>query len=173
MTSPPIDAQTVTLVVFFSVGVFVVEEILRFVITRVAKRARAEPTVTRDIGYTLRLVAAALVVSNVVSFTGLSSLFTGLTVSAVFAVAISLALQTTLSNVIAGILLFSDGVLRLGDTIEFGGQKGKVVRIGLRNTWVKTDEGFLAVIGNSNLTSGPLVNHTAGERASKKFGFDD
>jgi len=152
-------------------GTIVAEEALSFVMRRVAHRAGAGPTVMRDIGASLRIVAVALILSNILSYSGLSSFFTGLTVSAVVAVAVTLALQTTLSNVISGLLLFSDGVLRLGDTIEYSGTKGEVVRIGLRNTWVKTSLGHFTVIGNTSLSSGPLVNHTATERLSKKYAF--
>jgi len=74
--------------------------------------------------------------------------------------------------VISGLLLFNDGVLRLGDIIEYGGTKGKVVRIGLRNTWIKTDLGHLVVVSNSSLSGGPLVNHTATERLRRKYAFD-
>ena len=172
MTSPLTDIRIAAAVVVIAVGIFVGEEALSLVIKRVAKRAGAGPTVTRDIGATLRVIASLLVISDVLSFSGLSDLFTGLTVSAIGAVAISLALQTTLTNVISGILLFSDGVLRLNDEIEYGGAKGKVVRIGLRNTWVKTDAGHIAVISNSSLSSGPLVNHTAVERLSKKYAIE-
>ncbi|HVC27588.1 MAG TPA: mechanosensitive ion channel domain-containing protein [Nitrososphaerales archaeon] len=171
MTNPLVDIRIVAAITVIGVGIFVAEEILSFVIRRIARRAGAAPTVTRDIGATMRIVAVALVVSDVLSFSGLSTLFTGLTVSAVVAVAVSLALQTTLANVISGLLLLSDGVLRLNDTIEYGGAKGEVVRIGLRNTWVKTKDGHISVIGNTSLSGGPLINHTATERLSKKYAF--
>jgi small conductance mechanosensitive channel len=172
MASPLMDIHTAAAVALIAVGIFVAEESLSFVIRGVARRAGAAPTVTRDIGASLRVIALALVLSDVLSFSGLSSLFTGLTVSAVLAVAVSLALQTTLSNVIAGILLLSDGVLRLHDTIEYSGSKGEVVRIGLRNTWIRTKEGHISVIGNSSLSGGPLINYTATERLSKKYDLD-
>jgi len=169
MTNPLMDIHIVAAIALIGAGIFVAEELLSFVIRRVARAAGAAPTVTRDIGATLRILAGVLVLSDVLSFSGLSSLFTGLTVSAVTAVALSLALQTTLTNVISGLLLFSDGVLRLGDTIEYSGTKGEVVRMGLRSTWVKTSLGHLSIIGNSALLGGPLVNHTATERLSRKY----
>jgi small-conductance mechanosensitive channel len=171
MTNPLMDISIVVGIAVIAAGIFLTEEALSFVIRRIARRAGAGPTVTRDIGATLRIVAAALVLSNVLSYSGLSSFFTGLTVSAVVAVAVSLALQTTLSNVISGLLLFSDGLLRLGDTIEYSSARGKVVRIGLRNTWIKTEPGHYTVISNTQLSQGPLINHTASERLSKKYAF--
>jgi small conductance mechanosensitive channel len=159
-------------VALIAIGIFLAEEIASFIIRRVARSAGAGPTVVRDVRAWLRAVAAVLVVSNILSFTGLSSLLAGLTVSAVVAVAISLALQTTLSNVIAGILLFNDGLVRLNDTIEYGGTKGRVVRLGLRNTWIETEKGLVAVVSNSSLSGGPLVNHSATERLMRKYAFD-
>jgi small conductance mechanosensitive channel len=172
MITPLTDIRIAAVVTIAAAAIFVGEETLSLVIRRVAKRAGAGPTVTRDIGAALRVMAGLLILSIILSLSGLSDLFTGLTVSAVAAVAVSLALQTTLTNVISGILLFSDGVLRLNDKIEYSGAKGKVVRVGLRNTWVKTEEGHIAVISNSSLSSGPLVNHTAVERLSKKYAID-
>jgi len=165
------DIQTLVGIAVIASGIILAEETLSLVMRRVARRAGAAPTVARDIGATLRIVAVALIISDILSYSGLSSLFTGLTVSAVLAVAVSLALQTTLSNVISGLLLFNDGVLRLGDTIEYSGTKGEIVRIGLRNTWVKTSTGDFTVIGNTSLSSGPLINRTATERLSRKYAF--
>ncbi len=70
---------------------------------------------------------------------------------------------------ISGILLFNDGALRLNDMVEYSGIKGKVVKVALRNTWVRMDDGNLAIISNSSLSSGPLVNFTAGKRLEKKL----
>jgi small-conductance mechanosensitive channel len=63
-------------------------------------------------------------------------------------------------------------VLRLCDTTEYGGTKGRVVRMGLRNTWIKTEPGHLVVVGSSSLLGGPLTNYTATERLKKKYAFD-
>ncbi len=171
MASPLMDIFTLAEIAVICVGAFLAEELASFIIRRVAKRAGAGLTVLGDIKTTLRLVALVLVVSNVLGLAGLSSLSTTLTVSGVIAIAISLALQTTLSNVISGLLLFSDGLIRLEDQIEYGGTRGKVVRIGLRNTWIMTEAGLLAVVSNSSLSGGPLVNHSATARLSKKYSF--
>ncbi len=74
-----------------------------------------------------------------------------------------------MTNIISGILILSDGVLRLHDSIEYGGVKGRVVKIGLRSTWVKTESGDIAIISNNYLANGPLVNFTANERLERKL----
>jgi small-conductance mechanosensitive channel len=70
---------------------------------------------------------------------------------------------------VSGILLFHDGVIHLDDTVEYGSVKGKVVRLALRNTWIKMDSGTIAVISNTVLSGGPLMNHSATARLSKKY----
>ncbi|MGA1975143.1 MAG: mechanosensitive ion channel domain-containing protein [Conexivisphaerales archaeon] len=154
------------------VGTFAIEESINWIIGRAAKNAKAGRTVIRDIRASLRVVAALVVASGILGLTGAASEFTLLTFSGVGALATSLALQTSLSNIISGILLFHDGVIRLNDVVEYGAVKGRVVRVALRNTWIKSDSGTLAVVSNSNLSNGPLINHSATERLSKKYAIE-
>jgi len=172
MVTPLMDLYALVGFAAVGVGIIALEELISFVVRRAARKARADPTVLRDIRTSMRLIALVLIISETLTASGLSSEFATLTISGILAVAISLALQSTLSNVISGVLLFSDGVLRLGDMIEYSSAKGKVVRIGLRNTWIKTEPGHLVVVSNSSLSGGPLVNLTATERLSKKYAFE-
>jgi small-conductance mechanosensitive channel len=162
-----IDAVIRSLLV--GISIITVAELLRTACTRAARRAGAEPVVIRDMGEGFRIVAAVAVVSAILSVTGLATEFTALTMSGIAALVVSLALQTTLSNIIAGMLLFSDGAIRLHDQVEFGGIKGKVERLASRNTWIKTESGAVVIVSNSNLSNGPLINHSATERLSKRY----
>jgi small-conductance mechanosensitive channel len=47
--------------------------------------------------------------------------------------------------------------------------RGEIVKLNLRTTWVKTQDGVIIVIGNSNLSAGPIVNYTASSRLTKKL----
>ncbi|OLE70221.1 hypothetical protein AUF78_07560 [archaeon 13_1_20CM_2_51_12] len=148
---------------------WLVSELFIRLIIRGAKRAGASAELIRNVREGLSLLWLVFVVGWLVIVTGLGSIFSFLTLSGIVGLAISLALQNTLSNIISGILLLSDGVLRLHDSVEYGGVKGKVVKIGLRATWVKTDSGDIAIISNNYLVNGPLLNFTAGQRLEKKL----
>lgn len=149
-----------------------VEEVISFLIRRAAKVAGASSTVIRDIGAAMRVIAILVIIAGILSLTGLASEFTALTLSGIGALAVSLALQNTLSNIISGIFLFSDGVIHLNDIVEYSSVRGKVVRIALRSTWIKMDSGEIAVISNSLLSGGPLINHSATARLSKKYAIE-
>ena len=139
----------------------IILEAINLVIRRAAKATGTSPTVIRDIGVSFRIIAVLVIIALILSLTGLASEFTSLAISGIGALAVSLALQNTLSNIISGVLMFLDGVIHLNDTVEYGSVKGKVVRLALRNTWIKMDSGKIAVISNSVLAGGPLINHSA------------
>jgi len=154
------------LVVVITFGLF--EGISRLV-QRFVLRVGGRPASVRGVRDGFRIVWAIVAVSAAVSVTGIASQFTVLTLSGIAGLLVSLALQAVLSNIIAGFLLLRDGALRVGDVIEYGGVKGRVDRVALRNTWLVTDNGAVAIIGNSSLMGGPLVNHTAGPRIAAEL----
>ena len=53
-------------------------------------------------------------------------------------VGIGFGLQTIVNNFVCGLILLFERPLRVGDTIELGGQWVKIVKIGLRSTTVRT-----------------------------------
>jgi len=150
--------------VFWIIGQLVIHAV-----RAAAKRAGVSPAQIRVVTEALTFVVIVTAIIGVVHASGLTSEFTTLTISGIIAIALSLAVQTTLSNVISGILLLLDNTLRINDQIEYGGIKGEVVKIGLRNSWIRTGEGSLVIISNSQIASGPLTNHTASERLLRKL----
>jgi len=140
-------------------------------LSRLVRRAGAHAGLARSIREGFYIIWITLTAFVILSVTGFGSEFSFLTISGIAGLTVSLALQNTLSNIISGVLLLSDGVLRLDDSVEYSGVKGVVVKIGLRATWVKTEHGDIAVISNNYLVNGPLVNHTATQRLERKLHF--
>lgn len=135
----------------------------------IAKKRGARPSQVRLIRIALSLIGIGIAVWGLSVVIGPLTLLSTLTVSAIATIAISLALQTTLQNIIAGFILLRDRFLRLGDTVQFSGVKGTIVSIGLIEVVIRTDTGALAVVSNSNLLSGPLVNITAATRLAGEY----
>jgi small conductance mechanosensitive channel len=158
-------------IVLIIVGSALFTEALIRGLSRLVRRAGAHAGLARSIREGFTLIWITLTGVGILSVTGIASQFSFLTISGIVGLAVSLALQNTLSNIISGVLLLSDGVLRLDDSVEYSGVKGVIVKIGLRATWVKTDKGDIAVISNNYLVNGPLVNHTATKRLERKLHF--
>ncbi len=77
--------------------------------------------------------------------------------------AFALSMQHTVGNMLGGLLIYTDGHFKVGDRIQFRGERGlidgEVKDIGLRTTSVKTRyEGRYVNIPNSFLTDRDVVN---------------
>jgi small-conductance mechanosensitive channel len=78
--------------------------------------------------------------------------------------AVALALQSTLSNYLAGLYITSDRSIVLGDIIQLdNGLQGRVDRIGWRSTQIRTFTNDLVIIPNSKLADMTLTNYNRPE----------
>lgn len=68
-------------------------------------------------------------------------------------IAIALAAQKTLENVIAGASLIADGVVRVGDVVSVGDIDGTVVQIGLRSTTIRSTDRRLVNLPNGQMAT--------------------
>jgi small conductance mechanosensitive channel len=74
--------------------------------------------------------------------------------------AIGLALQGTLSNIAAGIMLIWLRPFEVGDAIETSGVAGTVEELGLFATQIRTWDGIYKFVPNSSLWNTTLTNYT-------------
>lgn len=76
--------------------------------------------------------------------------------------AISLATQDSLSNMVSGILLMVDQPFRIGDRIEIQGLNawGEVMDIGLRSTRIRMGDNRMVIIPNSNISRNFVINYS-------------
>ena len=83
--------------------------------------------------------------------------------------AIALALKDSLSNLASGIMLVVFRPFIKNDTIEIGSSIGVVEDISLFHTYMKTPDGKLVVIPNTNVANSQITNYTARNSGSKKM----
>jgi small conductance mechanosensitive channel len=159
------DIAALIAIAFFSVGGY----ILGRAAAAWLRTRGAQPYVVRIARVTLTIIILALDSAVLFVVYGPLPIASGLTVSAIAALAVALALQTAIGNVIAGFILFNDRVLRLGDNVQISGIAGTVVRVGLVTTWLRLPDGSVASVSNSNLLSGPLVNRSAQDRLKGEY----
>lgn len=74
--------------------------------------------------------------------------------------AIGLALQGTLQNIAAGIMLLVLRPFRVGEYIETASVTGRIVQIGLFATELRTRDGLYLLAPNSTLWNTPIINHS-------------
>lgn len=72
--------------------------------------------------------------------------------------AFALAAKPTLENILAGVILFLDGSIKVGDTIESGVLTGTIEDIGMRSTRIRSSDGGLISVTNSELADKVIKN---------------
>jgi len=78
----------------------------------------------------------------------------------VVGIAVGFAAQDTLSNIIAGFLIFLDKPFMVGDWVHVAGQVGAVSEITMRTTRIRTKNNTWVVIPNKKIIDEVLVNHS-------------
>ncbi|TDI76043.1 MAG: mechanosensitive ion channel [Bacteroidetes bacterium] len=85
-----------------------------------------------------------------------------------FGIGIGFGLQSIVNNFLSGLILIFERPIQVGDTIEFQGangpQLGKVKRIGIRASIVRSLDGAEIIIPNANLVSNDVTNWTKSDQ---------
>ena len=145
-----------------AIVVLVIGVILARLLSRAADRAltrsgRIEPTVAKFLSniikYALWVVLAVTVLTQFgVETTSIIAALGGL------ALAVGLALQGTLSNVAAGVMILLQRPFRVGEAITAGTVTGNVQSIGLFTTEILQFDGVYVMVPNNELWNKPIVN---------------
>jgi len=84
----------------------------------------------------------------------------------VASLAVALAAQDTLANMISGFVLVSDRPFRKGDRVKVAGVYGDVKRIGMRSTDIKTLDDNIVTVPNSKISDEYIENFS---RPSRRY----
>jgi small conductance mechanosensitive channel len=123
---------------------------------RSAAHVNARLLVDRLIQFALLMIAGAWALSILgVQLTAVAA------VLGAMALAVSLALQDVLKNLVAGLYILIERPFAIGEQIEFKQYAGTVENIELRTTALRTQAGQRVLIPNAMLVSDALVNRSA------------
>ena len=101
------------------------------------------------------LLGLSLAASLGIDVTGIVAL------ASVLTLAVSLALQNMLGNVLGGLTLLSTKPFHSGDYVEIAGQSGTVEEINMTYTRLATPDNKQVSIPNSAVVAAQIVNYTA------------
>lgn len=161
------DVRNLGVKIFWSLVILLIFHVLIRVVIWVLETL-AERSVARRLSFkwlipitrmVLWAIAAYLIMLNVfrVDAQGL------LAASAALGVAVGIAAQDMLRNVLGGLIVVLDQPFQVGDKIRVGGSYGEVVSIGLRSTRIVTADDNLVSIPNSQVVGEQVANANAGK----------
>lgn len=125
-----------------------------------SRSSRSDPTLVKFFGSLVRYAVIAFVIIAALQQFGVEAT----SLVAVFGaagLAIGLALQGTLSNVAAGVMLLMFRPFKIGDFIDAGGQAGTVKEVGLFTTEMSTPDNVKIIVPNGQIWGQAIKNFSA------------
>lgn len=139
--------------------------IVGMIVARIVSNAINRVMVARNIDATVADFLSALVRYGIIAFTLIAALGrVGVQTASVIAVlgaaglAIGLALQGSLSNLAAGVLLVTFRPFRAGEYVDLGGIAGSVLNVQIFSTTLRTLDGKIVVVPNGKIIAGNIIN---------------
>jgi len=118
-----------------------------------------DPHLLRLVSRVISVLGVALIVLVGANEIGIPAL--GLLAGAsVAGLAVGLAAQPTLENLIGGMTLFADKPFQVGDYVRFGEDDGTVEEIGARSTRIRKLDGTQLTVPNSDIVQDRIANFT-------------
>ena len=139
---------------------WMVTKVVTALVRKALKKGKLDPTLTSFLSSVLSMGMMVFVVISAITKLGVNTTsFVALLGAAGFA--IGFAMQGSLSNLAAGVMMMIFRPLREGDLVEAGGVLGTVAEIGVFATTINTLENKKAIVANASVTGGNIINYTA------------
>lgn len=124
------------------------------------KRSGVDETLTSFLSKLIHAGLAAFVIIAALSRVGIQTA-SFVAVLAAAGLAVGLALQGSLANFAAGVLIMLFRPYKLGDWVEAGGVSGSVKDISIFSTVLATGDNKKIIVPNSQMTGGSITNYSA------------
>ena len=138
----------------------IVSKVITAIVRKTLIKSRLDSTLSSFLCNCLYMALLLFVVISAITKLGVNTAsFIALLGAAGFAV--GFAMQGSLSNFAAGVMLMIFRPMRAGELVEAGGILGVVDEIGVFATIINTLDNKRAIIANSTVTGGNIINYSA------------
>lgn len=162
-----VDNQELLLSYVVNIVAALVILIAGIVVSRIVSATMNRLMKARHIDATVADFLSALVRYGIIAFTLIAALGrVGVQTASVIAVlgaaglAVGLALQGSLSNLAAGVLLVTFRPFRSSEYVDLGGVAGTVLSVQIFSTTLRTSDGKIVVVPNGKIISGNIINYS-------------
>ena len=146
------------LIISVLIAFFVINQFMKFV-KKIIKKSKIPKNAHAFVASAIKILLYFIVVMSVCSHLGID-ITTVVATFSIVGVAISLSVQNTLSNVMAGLSLLFTKQFSVDDFIEIDGITGTITRIGLFNCKLRTFDGYDIYVPNSSVIAQKVKNYS-------------
>lgn len=143
----------------FVIGRWVISLVHRLSI-KAMERAKVEPLLIKFLGNILRTLLLIVVVLAAISQLGIQTTSL-IAVLGAAGLAVGLALQGSLANFAAGVLVIIFRPYKIGDYVEAGGVAGVIDDVQIFTTELKTGDNRKIIVPNGQMMSGAITNYSS------------
>ncbi len=158
-----LNLQKILTIALLFVGCMVVMKVVLKLVDRTFRRLEMEKSLHTFIHAALRVILWLLTLCIVLDYIGvpMTSLVALL---GVLGLAVSLAIQGTLSNLAGGIQILVSKPFKAGDYVEAGGVGGTVKEVGLAYTKLATVDNKVISVPNGQISGEKITNYSTAEQ---------
>ena len=171
--APGLLVKAVIALIIFVIGSYIAKRVHKFISGQAAKNPRIDTTLG---GLAASAAKAVIMLFTIIAAVG----FLGVKVAAIMSIfaaatlAIGLALEGSMANVAAGLLLLVTRPYDVGDYVELSGQEGTVDDLNIFTTTLRTVDNVKIIIANGEVRGSTIKNLTSlgRRRVDVDFGID-
>jgi small conductance mechanosensitive channel len=151
--------KIVAAVAIFIVGRWIAK-LLRNLVERIMTKGKVDETLVKFVGNITYVVLIVIVVIAALNQLGVQTT-SFIAIIGAAGLAIGLALQGSLANFAAGVLMIIFRPFKLGDYVEGAGAAGTVEEISIFTTHLKSPDNKTIIIPNAKITGDNIINYSA------------
>ncbi len=156
---PGIFQKVVSVALILTVGLLVIK-VAANLVRKALLRSKLEKAAHSMIIGVVRVLLYVLLLINIASALGID--ITGVVaLASVLTLAVSLALQNMLANVMGGFTILTTHPFHSGDYVDIGGQSGTVEEISMTYTRLATPDNKIVSIPNNTVVGSQITNYSA------------
>lgn len=151
--------KIIAAVLIFIIGRWVAK-VLRSVLERMMRKGKVEETLISFVAHLVYVLLLLIIIIAALNQLGIQTT-SFIAIIGAAGLAIGLALQGSLANFAAGVLMIIFRPFKVGDYIEGGGTAGTVEEIQIFNTILKSPDNKIIIVPNAKITGENITNYSA------------
>ena len=157
-------------IAFLVIGLFIIKIVMK-IINKALARTSLERVAAKFIAKVAKFLMYLILIYIFAEMIGIPmTWFVAITTAA--SLAISLALEGSVSNLANGIILITTKPFKENDFVEIDGQSGSVKEIKILYTILTTSDNKTVIVPNKNVVENTIVNYSANATRKVIFSFD-